>query len=964
MKTILLFLSLLFVHNAAYSIYPIVRNFSKTHYKAGTQNWDIVQNPGGCMYFANNNGVLEFDGKDWATYPIDNYTNVRSVFYDTESKLLYAGAFNEFGYYQLDKHGTVVYHSLIQDFASVSDISEIWKIFKLEHSFYLQSNRDVYKYNKDTVHVFHFNHKIDCSAVVHNSLLVSNQEEGPMILTGNSFMSLPNSEALIGKKVCAILPYKDKNMLFVTDFHGVYLYDGKYLEPWITDIDPFLKQDQVFCAATDGKSIAFGTVANGLFVKNLIDNSTMNVNTFSGLQNNTVLSMAFDCAGNLWLGLDKGIDYVVINTPEFSLFGSENLYGSGYTSLVHQDKLYLGTNQGLYYMDYPLHNQQQETVKYVKGLKGQVWYLTEIDNTLFCGHDRGTFIVKGDRAEPIPHINGTWKLERMKNHRDYILGCSYDGLFFLQKRNERWVFSHYLKGFKESSGIFAEDNDGTIWMSHWMKGLFRLTLNAQLDSVLNVEYFAEERGFPTSRNNQVNKFRNRIVFSSDAGFYKFDLTKNKAVPFNELNKLFSKPPVAAHLYESPYGDLFFMSGELQAVAFRNSDQTYTLDSISLNFLQDKRIFGFENMNCIDRDNLLFSTENGFSWINLAKVRAGEKKESSGGIFIKNVYLTNNNKDSLVYGSRGNHREENIVEFPFKHNSLRFEYVVPEYAKEDAVEYSYFLENYDKGWSSYSMTCVKEYTKLPQGTYQFHVRAKNRFRPEVTETTYHFEILPPWYLSPLAYGLYLILLGLIVWLLVRFINIRSRRKAHEVEIRKEEEMKEQQLRFEEDAREREKEIVMLRNQTLEYNLRHKSQDLATSTMNLIRKNEMLLKIKEDLDKMQTYVSSKEDNVKVIKLLSKVQKDIRENIEHDDDWQKFEHNFDMVYEDYLKRLGERFPQLTVGDKRLCAYLKMDLCSKDIAPLLNMSVRSVEMARYRLRKKMELSRDINLTDFLQHF
>lgn len=962
MRTFLLILLFLFVHNSAYSIYPIVRNFSKTHYKSGTQNWDIVQNPGGCIYFANNNGVLEFDGKDWVTYPIANYTNVRSVFYDNESKRLYAGAFNEFGYYQLENNGGVTYQSLMQAFDSIKDISEIWKIYKIEHSFYLQSNRDVYKYNTDTVQTYHFNHKIDCSAVVHNSLLVSNREEGPMILTGNSFMSLPYTDELIGKKVCAILPYEKNKMLFVTDFHGVYLYDGKHLEPLPLDIDPFIKQSQVFCATTDGKSIAFGTVANGLFVKNLSDNSTLHVNTFSGMQNNTVLSVGFDRSGNLWLGLDKGIDYVVINTPEFSLFGSENLYGSGYASLVYKNKLYLGTNQGLYYMDYPLDNQQQ-TVKSVQDMKGQVWYLTEIDNTLFCGHDRGVFIITGDRAERIPQVNGTWKLVRMKNRPDYILGCSYDGLFFLHKHSGRWEFSHYLKGFKESSGMFAEDNDGTIWMTHWMKGLFRLTLDAQADSVLNVEYFAEDRGFPTSRNNLVNQFRNRIIFSSDAGFYKFDLTRNKAVLFDELNKYFATLPAAAHLYESPYGDLFFMSGTLQAVAFRNSDQTYTLDSISLNFLQDKRIFGFENINCIDRDHLLFSTENGFSWINLDKVRTNEKKLGNN-VFIKNIYLTNNNKDSLIYGSRGTIEQPFVMKLPFKYNSLRFEFVVPEFEKEDAVEYSYFLEDYDKEWSSYSMTNMKEYTKLPQGSYTFHVRAKNKFRPGMSETTCHFEVLPPWYLSSVAYYAYFILFSILVWLLVRFDKMRSRLKEAEVEFRKEEEMREQQLRFEEDARKREQEIVMLKNQTLEYNLRHKSQDLATSTMNLIRKNEILLKIKEDLDKLYTYVPGREDEAKLTKVLGKIQKDIRENIEHDDDWQKFEHNFDIVYEDYLKRLGERFPQLTVGDKRLCAYLKMDLCSKDIAPLLNMSVRSVEMARYRLRKKMELSRDVNLTDFLQHF
>jgi FixJ family two-component response regulator len=65
-----------------------------------------------------------------------------------------------------------------------------------------------------------------------------------------------------------------------------------------------------------------------------------------------------------------------------------------------------------------------------------------------------------------------------------------------------------------------------------------------------------------------------------------------------------------------------------------------------------------------------------------------------------------------------------------------------------------------------------------------------------------------------------------------------------------------------------------------------------------------------------------------------------------------------------LSEKFPNLTISDKKLCAYLKMDLSSKDIAPLLNMSFRSVEMSRYRLRKKMELERDVNLSDFLQNF
>ena len=132
------------------------------------------------------------------------------------------------------------------------------------------------------------------------------------------------------------------------------------------------------------------------------------------------------------------------------------------------------------------------------------------------------------------------------------------------------------------------------------------------------------------------------------------------------------------------------------------------------------------------------------------------------------------------------------------------------------------------------------------------------------------------------------------------------------------------------------------------------------MNLIRKNEILLKIDSDVEAAVGYINTDKNKTGII--LTGIRQDIRENIGHDNDWQKFEHNFDIVYDDFLKVLSQRFPNLTVSDKKMCAYLKMDLSSKDIAPLLNMTVRSVEMTRYRLRKKLGLSREESLTDFLQ--
>ena len=193
-------------------------------------------------------------------------------------------------------------------------------------------------------------------------------------------------------------------------------------------------------------------------------------------------------------------------------------------------------------------------------------------------------------------------------------------------------------------------------------------------------------------------------------------------------------------------------------------------------------------------------------------------------------------------------------------------------------------------------------------------------------------------------------------------MKSHKAALAVAKRKEAEMQEFKRKAEEETLRKENEIAHLKSEQLEHDVRHKSQELSNATMNVIRKNEILIDISNQISKIQESEESSALTPGANKQLMKIQKLIKENISHDDDWQKFAQNFDVVYENYLKRLVQLYPQLNANDQRLCAYLKMGLSSKEIAPLLNMSYRSVEMNRYRLRKKMELSRDVNLVEYLQ--
>ncbi len=942
--------------------HPVVRNFSKKESNAGVQNWDIVQCKNDWMYFANNSGLLEYDGFRWSKYPIRNYTNVRSICYDPQNERIYAGAFNEFGYYSRNKMGQLNFTSLSEKLkANEKNFTEIWKIHTQENSVFFQADNDVFRFNDHQVKHFRFNEKISCSAVVHNSFIVSSFKTGVAVLNGDMFLPFPNADILKNIKVCAILPYKNNQILFVTDFDGIFVFNGEKIEIFKTDIDDFIKHNQVFCATIKNNQLAIGTVRNGIVVKNLNDNTSIFANTLTGLQNNTILSISFDRLDNLWLGLDKGIDYVMINSPIYDLFGNSNLFGAGYTSIVRDNLLYLGTNQGLYLTSYPLLNSANPSnVQLIDKVQGQVWSLTEIDGTLFCGSDRGAFVINKNQALQISGLSGTWGFKALQTKPGCIIGASYQGFFIVKKLNEKWQFSNLIKGFNESGGMFEEDAEGKIWFSHWMKGIFRLTLNEKMDSVIKTDFYGTQNGFPTTQNNTIFKHDNWVGFSTEGGFYKFNGKTNRIEKSLLLESLFGNPRHSMKVYFSNSNDIWCLSGSQIKVAYNRGAGKYQMDSASFFSLKDKLIPGFEHISFLNDTNNIIATEDGFSVIKTSK---RNRKADTFKLSIRNVSFTNTSDD---YSNADIEYQDSsdIPEFDSHHNSIRFEYVGTEYRNENSILYSFLLENFNTEWSDFSATNMKEFTKLPSGSYVFRVRAKNLYNAQIIETSFPFIILPPWYQSTSAIIFYILFFAIALYLLLRYIQFRSEQGAREMEAKKEFEMKEKEKVYKADAKEKENEIVALKNQKLQYELRHKSQDLASSTMNLIRKNEILFEINNKLEKIGENISDKTDPNTIVKRIQKMQDEIKRNIEHDNNWKKFQENFDLVYENYLKRLGEQFPILTVSDKKLCAYLKMDLSSKDIAPLLNMSFRSVEMSRYRLRKKLMLEREINLTEFLQNF
>ncbi|MEO7523215.1 MAG: hypothetical protein ABIT58_03935, partial [Ferruginibacter sp.] len=156
---------------------------------------------------------------------------------------------------------------------------------------------------------------------------------------------------------------------------------------------------------------------------------------------------------------------------------------------------------------------------------------------------------------------------------------------------------------------------------------------------------------------------------------------------------------------------------------------------------------------------------------------------------------------------------------------------------------------------------------------------------------------------------------------------------------------------------ESELMNLQNDKLASEINFKNSELASSAMHLVKKGELLTKIKNDLTQLQKGI----DNVFAKEEIKKMVKSLIDDDNLDHEWENFSKHFDTVHSDFLAAVKEKHADITSNEHKLCAYLRMNLSTKEIAQLMNISVRGVEISRYRLRKKFGISTETNLFDYL---
>ncbi|MFK7980747.1 MAG: triple tyrosine motif-containing protein, partial [Saprospiraceae bacterium] len=413
-------------------------------------------------------------------------------------------------------------------------------------------------------------------------------------------------------------------------------------------------------------------------------------------------------------------------------------------------------------------------------------------------------------------------------------------------------------------------------------------------------------------------------------------------------------------FEDPVGNIWYTTTtETGILKIEDTGLSKSISKVVYPVIHTKMVKGFEFIYPYDADNVFIGTEKGFIHFNPSKDNKPNKNDFFTNIVqVETMY---NNRDStLLHGQYRSTKSSAATIFPNELNAFRFNYTSPNFPTVEKRYYRTKLEGFDAQWSNWNEQTAKEYTNLGAGDYCFLVQAKSSETQESRIASYQFSIKPPWYASTLAIITYS-LLGLVA--LLGLIFVPKNRFQRELAVMESEKanLASQQAIKEKEHQERviqnEQKINALKHENLETEVAHKNKELALTTMHLVQRNELILKLQEPL----TQILRKTTNKTAITEIKRINKLLKENAKMEDAWSQFANHFDQVHVDFLQRIRAQYPQLTANDRKLCAYLRMNLTTKEIAPLMSISIRGVEVGRYRLRKKIGLDSTVNLTEFM---
>ncbi len=887
---------------------PFVENFSKSDYKGDNQVWSISQSKDGALYFANNHYLLRFNGVKWEKYSLPNKTIIRSVY--CEDNKIYTGSYNEIGYWTR-KNGKLIYTSLSKNkklFVGDAVNEEIWKIFRFRDKIFFQSFNQLFIYDGKEFKKINFPSQISYCFPLKEKLYVASVTNGLYVFQQNKFVSVSNWPEL-NKNIIHAIDQRDDQTYVFTKKNGVYIVENGVLIPWNHPLNSNLKTELINTAKFIGEDkLVIGTAFKGLYVIDLKTNSFVNINRNNSLKNNSVLSLGVDFENDLWLGMDNGIVHVEINSPYLIFNDNTGILGTVYSILPEQNTYLIGSNHGFFKLENKL-------ISFINGTQGQVWSIDKIDGKIIIGHNDATLQYDDGIISKLSDINGGWKILK-----DIYDGSFYQGSYSGIVNYTNSSFSNYNRIEKLTKPIknIAQNNKNTIWAVDSYKSLYRIDFdeNKRVKKISNV---TQENGLENDFNVKLFQFRNDIVFYINNLWYKNNSITNKLEEFKLFNNQFKDISDITCIDDNSF--LIVKEGLFYIITIEKDKFIWNL--IPKKYYEGKNLS--DDTKVIKKgSDLIINLDDGFFVYNFKPHKLTNSKLLIEGFYENNLITddTEINYNQSV--------EINVISpyYGFKRETL-----------------FYKLNNQDNYKPIENGLIILNNLLSGQQTVEIFSRESNGYK---LVKSFRFYVLMPWYLSFWMIVLYLLIIGSALFLYYRWNKIRylEKIKLNEEELKHKQQI--YQLELDADSKQKMQEYE---KHILEIQVQTKASEVAGKSLSIAKQSEMIEGIQKLLEKENDLETLKRNIKKTIKLNSINKKE----------WETFENNLYKSHEDFIKRLTFKYPKLSSKDIKLCIYLKMSLSSKEIAPLMNISYRGVELHRYRLRKKMSVSQEVNLSSFM---
>ena len=713
--------------------------------------------------------------------------------------------------------------------------------------------------------------------------------------------------------------------------------NGGSISKFPTEIDGWLKSNRVNRAEiTKDSLLVIGSILDGIYAIDMRGKPRWHYNIETGLLNNSVLRLLCDRDNNIWAALDNGIALIHTGSPYTIMIPErgEPTLGMIYELGIAGNSMYIATNQGLY--DYSMPNGN---IRLVDNTGGQNWHVSGFDRQIFVGNNRHTlFNVDGGAFQPIAGTasSSTCMKECTINGQKILLEATYTKFRIYRKIDGLWRLSGSVDGFMAPLKQIEVDHSGTIWAANMNRGVYRIELSTDLSKVDKVEYM-KNYGNSTASLNYVMKIRGRIVLSDGVQLYTYDDMQQQIIPYSDLNNgLESTTDI--HSATTVDNNTFWLSGKYGYALMRYENNRFvTLHYVPVSF------FSLQNNESNDKvychgNSTYFNMNNGIARLEQAKAR---QYYSVPKLSITAAFTTKESGNiQLPIDPEAN---------PNVGNGLSLQFGFPNYGSQ-AYTFVFELEGSEK-IATTSKTPDVSFYDLSFGSYKITASAINPNGKAVSRCEYAFTVPKPIYLSTTAIIAYVLIAGASVYSISKWRTdkaLKKKNKEYEIEKNK------QDIKM----LEQEKLITLQKQQLLEAELSAKSKEVASLSLDVVAKNQAIEGLRKSMytQKLKGGISQKDMDLML--------KQIESGAGNPEFWNIYQKNFDLIHENFFRNLRKNYPTLTPGDLKFCALLRLNLSTKDIAKFTNLTIRGVEAARYRIRKKLNLPEKASLIEFLIDF